>query len=91
MASSFSFPSTATNGMVDIDIGRPSLAFPMEGNGIFWKFDWFWGLPLLVITVVFHVVMFVLMEKTLVIKVGREEDTRTLSHFIVAMALLISQ
>jgi hypothetical protein len=41
---------------VDIDIGRPSLAFPMEGNGMFWKFDWFWGLPLLVITVVFHVV-----------------------------------
>jgi hypothetical protein len=54
---------------------------------MYWKFDWFWGLPLLVITVVFHVVMFVLMEKTLVIKVGREEDTRTLSHFIVAMAL----
>jgi len=55
---------------------------------MYWKFDWFWGLPLLVITVVFHVVMFVLMEKTLVIKVGREEDTRTLSHFIVAMALI---
>jgi hypothetical protein len=56
--------------------------------GCIGKFDWFWGLPLLVITVVFHVVMFVLMEKTLVIKVGRGEDTRTLSHFIVAMALI---
>jgi hypothetical protein len=55
---------------------------------MYWKFEWFWGLPLLVITVVFHVVMFVLMEKTLVIKVGREEDARTLSHFIVAMALI---
>ena len=55
---------------------------------MYWKFDWFWGLPLLVITVVFHVVMFVFMEKMLVIKVGRGEDTRTLSHFIVAMALI---
>jgi hypothetical protein len=24
---------------------------------MYWKFDWFWGLPLLVITVVFHVVI----------------------------------
>jgi hypothetical protein len=39
----------------DFDIGRPSLALPSEGNGMYWKFDWFWGLPLLVITVVFHV------------------------------------
>ncbi len=33
-----------------------------------WWFDWSWGLPLLVATVVFHVSMFVLIERALVLR-----------------------
>lgn len=55
---------------------------------MYWSSDWLWGLPLLVITVVFHVSMFVLMEKALVLNMGHGEHTRTLSHFIIAIALI---
>ena len=37
---------------------------------MYWGFDWLWGLPIVVITVVFHVCMFVLMERALVRKVS---------------------
>ncbi len=55
---------------------------------MFWRSDWSWGLPLLVATVVFHVSMFVLMEKALVLKAGREAHARPLSYFIIAIALI---
>jgi hypothetical protein len=56
-------------------------------QGMFWRSDWSWGLPLLVATVVFHVSMFVLMEKALVLKAGRGGHAHPLSYFIVAIAL----
>ena len=55
---------------------------------MFWQSDWSWGLPLLVATVVFHVSMFVMMEKTLVLKAGRGAHAHPLSCFIVAIALV---
>jgi hypothetical protein len=54
---------------------------------MYWSRDWSWGLPLLVVTVVYHVSMFVLMEKALVLKLGRAGG-RTMGHLIVAIALI---
>jgi len=65
----------------------PSLATPVGGEGVYWSFDWSWGLPLLVLTVIFHVCTFVLMVKALVLKVPPGKGVRTLGHFIVAIAL----
>ena len=53
----------------------------------YWSSDWWWGLPLLVLTVVFHVCVFVLIVKALVLKVRPGKGVRTLAHFIVAIAL----
>ena len=54
---------------------------------MFWSSDWAWGLPLLVLTVVFHVCVFVLIVKALVRRVHSERSARGLAHFIVAIAL----
>jgi hypothetical protein len=62
----------------------PSLASPVGGNDMYWSFDWSWGLPLLVFTVVIHVCAFVLMVKALVRKV---RPGKGVGHFIVAIAL----
>jgi hypothetical protein len=65
----------------------PSLASLVGGNDMYWSSDWWWGLPLLVLTVVLHVCVFVLIVKALVLKVGPGKGVRTLAHFIVAIAL----
>ena len=52
-----------------------------------WWSDWSWGLPLLVATVVFHVSMFVLMERALVPRAGRGVHVHPRRYFIVAIAL----
>jgi hypothetical protein len=54
---------------------------------MYWSSDWAWGLPLLVLTVVFHVCVFVLIVKALVLKVHSGRSARNLAHFVVAMAL----
>ncbi len=54
---------------------------------MFWSSDWAWGMPLLVLTVVFHVCVFVLIVKALVLKVHSERNARNLVHFFVAIAL----
>jgi hypothetical protein len=54
---------------------------------MYWSSDWAWGLPLLVLTVVFHVCAFVLIVKALVLKVHSGRSARNLAHFVVAMAL----
>jgi hypothetical protein len=59
----------------------------MGGESMYWSSDWSWGLPLLMLTVVFHVCVFVLMVKALVLKVRPGKDVRTLAHFVVAIAL----
>ena len=52
-----------------------------------WSSDWSLGLPLLVLTTVFHVCMFVLMEKALV-RIGRSGmRAHARAKFIVAIAL----
>jgi hypothetical protein len=54
---------------------------------MYWSSDWAWGLPLLMLTVVFHVCVFVLIVKALVLKVHSGRSARNLAHFVVAMAL----
>ena len=54
---------------------------------MFWSSDWAWGVPLLMLTVVFHVCVFVLIVKALVLKVHSERNARNLAHFFVAIAL----
>jgi hypothetical protein len=54
---------------------------------MYWSSDWWWGLPVLVLTVVFHVGVFVLIVKALVLEVRPRKGVRTLAHFIVAIAL----
>lgn len=55
---------------------------------MYWSSDWLWGLPLLVITVVFHVSMFVVIEKALARNISRGQHTRTRSRFIFSIALI---
>jgi hypothetical protein len=52
-----------------------------------WSSDWAWGMPLLMLTVVFHVCAFVLIVKALMHKVHSERNVRNLAHFFVAIAL----
>ena len=54
---------------------------------MYWSSDWAWGVPLLMLTVVFHVCVFVLIVKTIVLKVHSERSARNLAHFFVAIAL----
>jgi hypothetical protein len=54
---------------------------------MFWSSDWAWGMPLLMLTVVFHVYVFVMIVKVLVLKVHSERSARNLAHFFVAIAL----
>ncbi len=54
---------------------------------MFWSSDWAWGVPLLMLTVVFHVCVFVLIVKALVLKVRSERNARNLANFFVAIAL----
>ncbi len=53
-----------------------------------WTSDWSWGVPLLVMTVVFHVCMFVLMEKALPIRSATGDRLRWLGRFIAPVALI---
>lgn len=55
---------------------------------MYWSSDWLWGLPLLVITVVVHVSMFVVMEKALARNISRGKQARARSRFIVSIALI---
>jgi hypothetical protein len=73
--------------MRDGEIGMLFFASFVGGRGMYWSSDWSWGLPLLVLTVVFHVCVFMLMVKALVLKVRPGRGVHTLSHFIVAIAL----
>ncbi|MGA9824051.1 MAG: hypothetical protein WBQ53_04275 [Methylocystis sp.] len=52
-----------------------------------WSSDWVWGMPLLMLTVVFHVCAFVLIVKALMHRVHSERNARNLAHFFVAIAL----
>jgi hypothetical protein len=52
-----------------------------------WSSDWAWGMPLLMLTVVFHVCAFVLIVKALMHRVHSERSARNLAHFFVAIAL----
>ena len=54
---------------------------------MYWSSDWAWGVPLLMLTVVFHVCVFVLIVKALVLKVHSERNARNLAHFFAAIAL----
>lgn len=54
---------------------------------MYWSSDWSWGLPLLALTVVFHICVFALIVKALVLKVRPGKGARTLGHFVVALAL----
>ena len=54
---------------------------------MYWSSDWAWGLPLLMLTVVFHVCVFALIVKALVPKVHLDKSARSLGHFMVAIAL----
>ena len=54
---------------------------------MYWISDWAWGLPLLMLTVVFHVCVFALIVKALVPKVRLEKSARSLGYFMVAIAL----
>jgi len=54
---------------------------------MYWGSDWAWGLPLVVLTVVLHVCVFVLIVRALVTEVRSERSTRSLGHFIVTIAL----
>ncbi len=54
---------------------------------MYWSSDWAWGVPLLMVTVVFHVCVFVLMVKALVLKVHSGRSARNLAHFFLAIAL----
>lgn len=54
-----------------------------------WIADWSWGLPLLILTVVLHVSVFVLMVKTLVRKTrGGETRSHRRHRFILGIALI---
>ena len=55
---------------------------------MYWGFDWLWGLPIVVITVVFHVCMFVLMERALVRKVSQGAQACSAGYRIVAIAAI---
>jgi hypothetical protein len=55
---------------------------------MYWSSDWLWGLPLLVITVVFHVSIFVMMEKALSRSISHGQHTRSLRRFIISIALI---
>jgi hypothetical protein len=54
---------------------------------MFWGFDWAWGLPLLVLTVVAHVCAFMLLSIALVRYGPVDKDRRTPGLFIGAVAL----
>jgi hypothetical protein len=53
---------------------------------MFWSSDWAWGVPLLMLTVVFHVCVFVLIVKTIVLKAHSERGARNLALFFVSIA-----
>lgn len=55
---------------------------------MYWSSDWLWGLPLLVFTVVFHVFIFVVMEKALARTINHGQQRRTLIRFIISVALI---
>ncbi|MGD9545470.1 MAG: hypothetical protein AB7F41_13235 [Methylocystis sp.] len=55
---------------------------------MYWSSDWLWGLPLLVITVVFHVSMFVVLERALAHGISHGQRSRTLSRFIISVAVI---
>jgi hypothetical protein len=54
---------------------------------MYWAFDWLWGLPLLVITITFHIYMFVVMEKKLIHRPKRR-IIQSLPNFIAPLALI---
>ncbi len=53
-----------------------------------WVADWMWGLPLLILTVVFHVSVFVMMARVLVRKAHAGETRRRRHHFIANIAVI---
>jgi hypothetical protein len=55
---------------------------------MYWAFDWVWGLPLLVITITFHIYMFVLMEKKLIRRPRGRRVLQRLPDYITPLALI---
>jgi hypothetical protein len=55
---------------------------------MYWSSDWAWGVPLLMLTVVFHVCVFVLIVRALVLKVHSGKNARNLARFFAAIALI---
>ncbi len=53
-----------------------------------WVADWMWGLPLLILTVVFHVYVLVMMARVLVRKAHAGETRRHRRHFIANIAVI---
>ena|SRR5208283_4710392 len=54
-----------------------------------WVADWMWGLPLLILTVVFHVSIFVLMVRLLLsTSQAQKKKTRRRRHFIADIAMI---
>jgi hypothetical protein len=53
-----------------------------------WIADWAWGLPLLIVTVVLHVSVFLLLVRTLVNKTRSGTGKHSHGYFIVALALI---
>jgi hypothetical protein len=60
----------------------------MKENNVYWGFDWLWGLPILMLTVVLHICGFVLMERVLVCKVNRPSQARSAFYRIAAIAVI---
>lgn len=55
---------------------------------MFWAYDWIWGVPLLVLTIMFHIPMFVLMEKAVLHWPHKGERGRLLGELIAPLAAI---
>ena len=55
---------------------------------MYWSSDWAWGVPLLLLTVVLHVCVFVLIVRALVLKVHSKGSDSNLVRFFAVIALI---
>jgi hypothetical protein len=67
---------------------QASSIHPQDQLAAYWGADWLWGLPLLVGTVIFHVCVFVLMERALFLLLGKGDQRRGSGYRIVAIAVI---
>ena len=86
----------SANGVVSVKsflqtIERPSLVVPMElGDAGTWSTNWAWGLPLIVLTTVIHVLGLGFINERVVSALQRHMDHRRFtSLFAVAMSVVV--